>query len=761
MRICFLVFSTIFLAQLYSSAQFLKLPYQLRYVQQLSAADLWVVGEDTLLVYPRGFEFLWETPLWVYQLSSQTVINQWNVPNAFLCGALKEAGIWGGVFLDPHMRLIYREYDHRGTLRREMVLRDSASIPEDDDVPVALALSPSGWNCFILGRELYYWKETRAPVRLLEFSGENIVHVSPEEEQIIVLTEGRGYTHIFLLQDGNDVASALLPIGNPQQLFCQQNSIYVLHTFDTYAVLNRVDRHTLELNRSFFLPFPGCLTTVFPTDTGDFALAIAGIEELQNRSVFRIGSVAERTILWHAEVPLPDTKNYTVVSHLTLSDFSEPIFTTIAGNLMVGYNWNGESLFSVQLPDSLQLFCGQWKLFSIAGTWFAAANKSQKKFLLFRLSPRSIVQRIHLPTVGVSITIGIVAVFFVMLVNRMRRYYQILRTLYVLPAADVFILLDNKLRVIQMNHIATTLFQHLVDGAEVGSFFTANGVEQRIYQLVEEVRKQQVRKSEVLSFDLEDRGHREWLFTVTPLRGVFGRSRGYLVVGRDITEMSQHQRLVNWAQILHDIQTPLSTIRLNTELLLARKDVNQDTVLRRIYHQAIILQNRVKDILELSQVMNREREFFDLAEICQQVYEEYIDVVPENVSFDLDVQSCRIEGYPKILRRAIRNAVDNALKALEGKPGHIFLECWADAQYATVQIRDTGVGMDEQSLKTYLNPQYTKFKEGTGLGTFIIQTAIQLHNGTIDVVSNPGYGTTVRFRLPKKVSIQKRTIFYG
>ena len=65
-----------------------------------------------------------------------------------------------------------------------------------------------------------------------------------------------------------------------------------------------------------------------------------------------------------------------------------------------------------------------------------------------------------------------------------------------------------------------------------------------------------------------------------------------------------------------------------------------------------------------------------------------------------------------------------------------------------VQIRDTGVGMDEEALARIFEPYFSTKATGTGLGLTIAKRNVELNGGTIGVASERGVGTTVTIVLP-------------
>jgi signal transduction histidine kinase len=71
-----------------------------------------------------------------------------------------------------------------------------------------------------------------------------------------------------------------------------------------------------------------------------------------------------------------------------------------------------------------------------------------------------------------------------------------------------------------------------------------------------------------------------------------------------------------------------------------------------------------------------------------------------------------------------------------------------ETQKVVISITDTGEGIPKESLDKIYHPYFTTRPRGTGLGLAIVQQIIAEHNGTIDVKSTVGEGTTITITLP-------------
>lgn len=135
------------------------------------------------------------------------------------------------------------------------------------------------------------------------------------------------------------------------------------------------------------------------------------------------------------------------------------------------------------------------------------------------------------------------------------------------------------------------------------------------------------------------------------------------------------------------------------------------------------------------------------------------------VALDLTAEPTQIEGDPNALALALLNLCLNSLSAMS-EPGQLVLSTrrvpraehhWTPAEaplprgpFVSIAVADTGCGMDHETCAKVFVPFFgaAPNREGTGLGMTLVLSTVASHNGAVEVVSQPGRGTTVSLHLP-------------
>ena len=136
------------------------------------------------------------------------------------------------------------------------------------------------------------------------------------------------------------------------------------------------------------------------------------------------------------------------------------------------------------------------------------------------------------------------------------------------------------------------------------------------------------------------------------------------------------------------------------------------------------------------------------------------------VHYELCQEMPLIEADPTQIRQVIMNLIINASEALEEQTGDIYVKTGfldldlaylsktylgdglAEGRFAYIEVRDTGIGMDEQTRERMIDPLFTTKIAGRGLGLAGVIGIVRSHGGALKVDSAPFRGTSFRILLP-------------
>jgi signal transduction histidine kinase len=126
---------------------------------------------------------------------------------------------------------------------------------------------------------------------------------------------------------------------------------------------------------------------------------------------------------------------------------------------------------------------------------------------------------------------------------------------------------------------------------------------------------------------------------------------------------------------------------------------------------------------------------------------------PEIKDRDVIVQEELEPGLPRIpanvdqLKQAFYNLIKNAVQALT-HGGILRVTTSRTDTHLQISFEDNGAGISVEDMAHITEPYFTRKKGGTGLGLFIVQRILHEHGGHLELLSEPGRGTTARILLP-------------
>ncbi len=342
--------------------------------------------------------------------------------------------------------------------------------------------------------------------------------------------------------------------------------------------------------------------------------------------------------------------------------------------------------------------------------------------------------------------------------------------------ADGVIATDAQGRVTQMNPVAEELTGW--------SFAQAEGHDvEEVYRLgLGDPETDQVAASGECEVWLiaRDGTRRRVAASVSPIVDQRGDEIGEVVVFQDISEEVQLQEQLRHAQkmeavgqlaggVAHDFNNLLTAIMGSAALLAMR--LGEDHEEAGLVEQITLASGRAADLtkqlLAFSRKGRMQSTSVDLHEIVGEVQRLLARSIDRRIEIVRDLQADRsaVHGDPTQLQNALLNLCVNARDAMpQGgtltlatrnvKLSRDELEHWPEdlvpGEYIQLEVRDTGVGMDEALQARVFEPFFTTKAEGegTGLGLAGVYGCVQGHDGAIRIESAPGQGATFRLLLP-------------
>lgn len=193
--------------------------------------------------------------------------------------------------------------------------------------------------------------------------------------------------------------------------------------------------------------------------------------------------------------------------------------------------------------------------------------------------------------------------------------------------------------------------------------------------------------------------------------------------------------------ILHDFNTPLSTVRLNARILKNKMDNKNVERIERSVDTIVNLQNNLRTYLE-SKIKESEVVYVEDI-ILQRV--DYIKGIYPHIKFEVDIKDKRLFCYKDGLVRILDNILSNACK-YNKENGEVMVSF--NENYI-LEVKDTGVGIKKP--KKIFKRFYKETSRGLGIGLHIVKKLSNEMNIGLCVKSQINIGTTFKLNLTKLI----------
>ncbi|ANQ49164.1 response regulator [Flammeovirga sp. MY04] len=276
--------------------------------------------------------------------------------------------------------------------------------------------------------------------------------------------------------------------------------------------------------------------------------------------------------------------------------------------------------------------------------------------------------------------------------------------------------------------------------------------------------------------------NKHYAFTVRPIQqynyvNVYGMdiSSRKIVEQKLKDEKEKAERLANikmefLSTMSHEIRTPMNSIIGSINLLFdSHLNDYQHKKLNMMQFAADNLLRLINEILDFNKLeankVNLEKIRFSLTETLENVFAMHIDnAEKKNITFELELEKIPVEyvvGDPTRLSQILLNLISNAIKFTDKGGVKVNVQSTFKNDYSIVyefKVIDTGIGISKEKINnifqafTQEDTSTTRRFGGTGLGLSISKKLVNLLEGSLDVESEIGKGTSFIAKIPYQIS---------
>lgn len=198
----------------------------------------------------------------------------------------------------------------------------------------------------------------------------------------------------------------------------------------------------------------------------------------------------------------------------------------------------------------------------------------------------------------------------------------------------------------------------------------------------------------------------------------------------------------------HDLKNVvggISNISYYLSKTVKPENETQKKMLDLLANEVITLNNRITEVLDMTRVKQLKKEPCDLKNLVTKAIEEN---KLEGIKFEQDLISVQVYADLDRMKQVFSNIIKNA-KDATNNTGTITITMKSENDVVVTTISDCGQGMDSETLENCFDPMFsTKLAKAVGMGLTVALQITEMHNGTINISSEPQKGTTVKVVLP-------------
>jgi signal transduction histidine kinase len=244
-------------------------------------------------------------------------------------------------------------------------------------------------------------------------------------------------------------------------------------------------------------------------------------------------------------------------------------------------------------------------------------------------------------------------------------------------------------------------------------------------------------------------------------------------INTKLTEVEEYSNLKSqfFSTISHELKTPLNVIYASTQLMEKLDNCDTDAYFNKTQkHINVLKQNSLRLIRLITNLIDVNKigvnqliispQNLDIVHVVEDItlsIVEYTRLKNIELIFDTEIEEMIIAFDPDMIERVMLNLLSNAIKFTE-PGGSIYVNIYTKQETVAISVKDTGMGIPvEMQQKIFdcfaqVDSSLHRNAEGSGIGLSLVKSIVELHGGSIRLISDMGCGSEFIMEFPNSVN---------
>lgn len=298
-------------------------------------------------------------------------------------------------------------------------------------------------------------------------------------------------------------------------------------------------------------------------------------------------------------------------------------------------------------------------------------------------------------------------------------------------------------------------------------------------------------------FDKKNEEFRVYDFIRVPIINPNNNSKGLVIIGQNITshiKAQEDKKLLNelveydnlrtefFANLSHELRTPLNVIlsalqyieAMHEKDMLKYESINSfdkySSIMKQNCYRLLRIVNNLIDMTKIDAgYFELNLENYNIIDVVEEISMSVASYAENNglsLTFDTELEEKIVACDANIIERILLNLISNAIK-FTNSGGQIFINIYDKGESVQISVKDTGIGISKSKQKliferfVQVDKSLSRNQEGSGIGLSLVKSLVEMHGGTIDIISEPKKGSEFIITLPAYTLPDKEIKLYS